>query len=261
MRGFVRWLAGERVGEWYWTGAWDEALSWRRTRSIAEAEAGTPNFMQGYCHAMRGRIRLATRRPGGALNDAEQAIALRPIRRGSADCSIRPSPSVRGPRFVVGSLDTGAVPRRGAARPLASNLRTFPASAWAVDLAWTLEALGRGRRVGRDGELRRDRTRWLEAVVPYATGDFGTAAQRFAEIGSRPDEAFARLRAAKALLDAGREHEARGELRRAVAFYRAVDATTYLREADSLAGEASPASAPQRLDSPRRRPKEATHGH
>jgi class 3 adenylate cyclase/tetratricopeptide (TPR) repeat protein len=55
---FVRWLAGERVGEGYWRGTWDEAVR-DADRVIAEVEAGTPTFMEGYCRAMRGRMRLA----------------------------------------------------------------------------------------------------------------------------------------------------------------------------------------------------------
>jgi hypothetical protein len=125
-----------------------------------------------------------------------------------------------------------------------SKVDAFPAASWAVDLAWTLDALGRGDEFAETAARVASPTLWLGAVVAFVAGDFGTAAQRFAEIGSRPDEAFARLQAAGALLDAGRDHEARGELRRAVAFYRAVDATTYLREADSLAGGTSPAEPP-----------------
>ena len=40
------------------TGDWDEAVRGAHSL-IGEAEAGTPNFMEGYCRAMRGRIRLA----------------------------------------------------------------------------------------------------------------------------------------------------------------------------------------------------------
>ncbi|HJU02453.1 MAG TPA: hypothetical protein VJ966_14765, partial [Actinomycetes bacterium] len=60
------------------------------------------------------------------------------------------------------------------------------------------------------------------------------AADRYVEIGSLPDEAFARLRAAERLLNAGRPADAKAQLQRALAFYRRVGAAGYLREVDAL---------------------------
>jgi hypothetical protein len=65
-------------------------------------------------------------------------------------------------------------------------------------------------------------TRWLAAALPYATGDFAGAAAAFHVVGSRPDEALARLRAAEALAIEGREAEARGERARAIRFFERV---------------------------------------
>jgi hypothetical protein len=56
----------------------------------------------------------------------------------------------------------------------------------------------------------------------------------FSRIGSGPDEALARLRAAQSLLESRDETAARVELEHAVAFYGAVDATAQLSEADRL---------------------------
>ena len=50
-------------------------------------------------------------------------------------------------------------------------------------------------------------TPWLEAATALATGDPQRAADLYGEIGSLPDEAFARLRAARHLLNAGRQAE------------------------------------------------------
>jgi hypothetical protein len=77
-------------------------------------------------------------------------------------------------------------------------------------------------------------TRWLDAAGTYASGAFEEAADVYAEIGSVPDEAFARLRAAEALVAAGRRPEADAQLQQALAFYRSVGATVYIREAESL---------------------------
>ena len=53
-------------------------------------------------------------------------------------------------------------------------------------------------------------------------------------MGSRPDEAFVRLSAAEAIAAAGRRPEANVQLERALAFYRSVGATAYVREAEAL---------------------------
>ena len=68
-----------------------------------------------------------------------------------------------------------------------------------------------------------------------ASQDFAGAATRFGQIGSRPDEAFAHLRAARALFRAGRVVEAQVPLGRATAFYRRVGARSHLAEAESIA--------------------------
>jgi ribosomal protein S18 acetylase RimI-like enzyme len=65
-------------------------------------------------------------------------------------------------------------------------------------------------------------SRWTEAVRAYVGEDFVRAADLLAEAGARPDEAEARLHA-------GGEQAAR-----ALAFYRSVGATRYVREAESL---------------------------
>ncbi len=230
--GFVRWLAGERVGEWYWRGAWDLALE-AADSCIAEAEAGTPNFMEGYCHAMRGRIRLARGDRVGALDDADQAIAF--ARSAEEPQTLYPALAFGARAHVlVGSVDTGALLADELLAQWRSKLQTYPASAWAVDLAFALEAIGRGAELAETASSVEMRTRWLEAVVCFVTGHYQPAAEQFGRMGSRPDEALARLRAGQVLLDDGREREARGELDRALAFLREVDAKAYLINAESL---------------------------
>jgi len=49
----------------------------------------------------------------------------------------------------------------------------------------------------------------------------------------------ARLRAAKQLVEEGRRAEADAELNRALAFYREVGATTYVREGEALLAESA----------------------
>jgi hypothetical protein len=76
-------------------------------------------------------------------------------------------------------------------------------------------------------------TPWLEAARAYADGGFEEAAEILGDIGAVPDEAHARVRAAEALVEAGRRSEADAQLQRALAFYRSVGATAYIREVES----------------------------
>ena len=67
------------------------------------------------------------------------------------------------------------------------------AAFWTADLASLVE-LGAGAR-SSSRPARRGADPWLEAACAFASGDAAAAADRYGVIGSRPDEAFARLRA------------------------------------------------------------------
>jgi hypothetical protein len=99
-----------------------------------------------------------------------------------------------------------------------------------VDLAVDMVALGRPAEVLDDAPP----SPWLEAARAFVAGDPRRAAASYAEIGARPDEAYARLTAARRLLGDGRLAEGRTELDRALGFYREVGATTHLAAATEL---------------------------
>ena len=87
-------------------------------------------------------------------------------------------------------------------------------------LGWFAADLDRSGDI--DAVLQDSSTRWTPVMRAIQAGDAATAADLLAEIGHRPAEAYARLRA-------GGEH-----LDRALGFYRSVGATRYIREAESL---------------------------
>jgi hypothetical protein len=78
-------------------------------------------------------------------------------------------------------------------------------------------------------------TRWVGVADAIARGELERAASRCAEIGTLPDEAYVRLRAAKALAAAGRHEDAEEQLERAVSFHTSVGADAYVREAEQVA--------------------------
>jgi class 3 adenylate cyclase/tetratricopeptide (TPR) repeat protein len=217
----IRWLRAIGVMEHYWSGRWDDAV--RDADTFVAQSVLAPHYMEATCRRVRGQIRLARGDVDGALDDGQEALAS--DRR------------ARDPWFLNASLAfcarvLAAAGRTDEASQLADELleiwRTGErvASFEAGDLAAVLAALDRER----DLRAVRHPTRWVEAAASLAD-DPRRAAELFGEIGSRPDEAYARLRAA-ASLPVG---ERGAELARAAEFFRSVGATASLREADGLA--------------------------
>jgi hypothetical protein len=68
--------------------------------------------------------------------------------------------------------------------------------------------------------------------VAISKGEFTDAAARYAEIGSRPLEAQARLRAAEQLGTEGRLAEATTQLDRCAPFWTSVRASAYLEHVE-----------------------------
>ena len=77
----------------------------------------------------------------------------------------------------------------------------------------------------------------------FLRGDVVRAAEILHEIGDAELESMARLRAARRLVAEGRRAEANEQLQRSLAFYRSVEATRYIRQAEELLGEVSEISA------------------
>jgi hypothetical protein len=72
------------------------------------------------------------------------------------------------------------------------------------------------------------------AARHVVAGEYLQAAEEYAVIGARPEEARARLRASTALASAGDRSAAEAELERARSFYADVEAGAYVRAAESL---------------------------
>jgi len=97
----------------------------------------------------------------------------------------------------------------------------------ASKLGVTVEFRQRVQPFGRE-------TRFERAAEAVLDGRWVEAADAYDEIGARPFAALAALRAAEALVEQGRRAEADEQLLRALAFFRSVGATRYIRQGESL---------------------------
>jgi tetratricopeptide (TPR) repeat protein len=220
----LRWLEIEQAGECYWTGRWDQAV--RIADALAPAgDDGAPHYMKAICHLWRGRIELARGRLGKALDDAGRAVALA---RETGD-HLNLDPALAFGARVLAAADQPADAGKLLDELLATLGGRLLKPELGVDLAIDLVELGRPVEA-LDEVLP---SRWLDAARAFAGGEPGRAARVYAEIGSRPDEATARLAAARRLLPS-RPAEGRVELERAIAFFREAGATASLEQAKDL---------------------------
>jgi class 3 adenylate cyclase len=225
-------LAASYVSELYWRGKWDEAVA-RADSFIEESRAGSPHYHEIPCRRVRGQVRLAREDAAGALEDAEVGLAF--------------ARTARDPWFLNGALAfrarvllyEGHVGEAGSLVDELLGLLHSPRrvlGADLVELATVLFDLGRGEELASLVGGLEHPTRWAVAAGAFARGDFRAAAGAYAEIGARPDEAYARLQLAKQLLERGCRDDAESTLRAALAFYEQVAATAFLRDAETLVG-------------------------
>jgi class 3 adenylate cyclase/tetratricopeptide (TPR) repeat protein len=215
----IRWMRAERVIRDYLTGRWDDAVQ-AADQFLAETESGSPHYMEVACRGMRGTIRVAR-------GDIEAGLA-------DTKAALNEAEAIRDPQLLYPALSQRAAAlalsgRTDEAASVAAQLlgewrgtRLYMAGDWVAPLAFTLTSLGRGEDF-LDVARSHVHTRWLDAAELVASREFSAAAEIYADMGTLPDEAEARLRS-------GRE----SEVRRALAFYRSVGATRYIEEGEAL---------------------------
>jgi class 3 adenylate cyclase len=229
----IRFLNGERTVEYYWTGRWDEADE-LADELLSESEQESPGYMDNQCFLVKARIGFA-RGDMTTFDHASRALTL--ARLAGDPQVVYPALAFNGrAKVVAGRLEEG----RALVDELLSSWSEAPETILAshlqscADVVVALSALGRGPEFLEIAGGATVKTKWIEAATAFVSGDFLRAAAIYAETGSLPDEAYARLRAAEALIAAGRRREGDAELQRALAFYRSVDAKAYLREGEAL---------------------------
>jgi class 3 adenylate cyclase/tetratricopeptide (TPR) repeat protein len=229
--GQLRWLRGAQATILYHEGRWDEALA-AADDFIAEAEAGSPHYQEMEARNVRGSIRLARGNVDGALDDSEKALAMA---RGAKDPQVlHPALGERARiLFVSGRRPEARVAIEELLAVVAATGTDLSMASWFVSAALVLGAQGRGAELV-ELALSAPETPWIEAGKAIAVGDLLAAADGLARIGSRPEEAFARLSAGRLLWEKGESNEAEAQLELALEFYRPVKATAYVDQAEAL---------------------------
>jgi class 3 adenylate cyclase len=227
----ARWFLGVLSEYPYRRGEWDEALR-MVDEFLAPVDAGEPHYVSWQVLARRTEIRLARGATAAAVEDAERALSL---------VAAIPDPQARyftnaicahvftalskredGIRLVQEVLDDL---RRGIGLSFASIALPSLASA----------ALSLGLLPDLVAALEQHvENPWIEVVRRYGAGELVAAADLLGRIGSKPEEAEARLHAAAQLRGDGRDAEAGEQLQQALSFWRSVDATFYLAEGEEL---------------------------
>jgi class 3 adenylate cyclase len=226
----VRRFRAEQAGDLYYSGEWDRALL-HVEEYLDAIQRGSPHRGVGEAMIHRGRIRLARGDGRGALDDARAALEF-------ARATAEPFNLFPALAFLARASEHAPKEREASVIELLELLvagQPFWGS-WALpDL---LAALMDDAQVD---ELRRlvvvatPRTRWYEALTAAIDSDFTRAADLYAAIGSQPDEAHARLRAAQQASAAGDAPQARAQFTRAWAFFARVGVHVSRRDAEMLA--------------------------
>ncbi len=230
--GEVHWYRAELALEAYYLGRWEEATT-ALDALIAESQEGAGQYMEAACRDVRSRMRIARGDIGGAIDDVSTMLELA---AGIKDPQVLyPSRAVAARVFLAADhADDATSQVNTLLAEIATEGVQDQAGSWALQLAAVMEALGRGPEFLESARTLGAPTRWLEAATLWTEGEFERAADLLGEMGSRSDEALARLRAADKHVVAGRRAEADEQLGKALAFFRSVGATRYIREAEAL---------------------------
>jgi hypothetical protein len=229
----LRWMRFENMIGQYWLGLWDDVVA-----TGAQLDARTrirgAHYLDVSCRAVRGLVRLARGEEDGATADAEAAMAIAEAWGDGHTVTV-----ARALRLRV-LLAAG---RRDQAAELAALLlRSLRPGLVEVTLGadFGLALVERGHTADVLDGKGLTPSRWLAALRALLAGDAARAAEEYAQIGSRADEAVARLAAGRRLLAAGNPGQAQAQLEVAAAFWREVGATALLDQAASLLAAAAP---------------------
>jgi len=220
----VRWVLGD----------WDDALA-VADAFIAECEAGSPHVLESPTRTHRGCIKLARGQHEEGLADLAKALDLA---RELLDDAGTMAPALVRNAWALLQVGRTTEARAHFAEAI-PHLRKDPnARPWTMsEVAYEL---GETEPI-RDVLERLSESPGRRAMLAVLDGRFEEAAEQYAVAGIRLFEAEARLRAAEALVRAGRTTEAGTELERALAFYRRIGATLFVERGEQVLAKAATA--------------------
>jgi class 3 adenylate cyclase/tetratricopeptide (TPR) repeat protein len=225
----ITWFEAILAQQEYWLGHLDAALE-HAERVIHDVQTSS-HYHEGTAYGLRALIRLARDDAAGAADDADRSVALASaiaetqvvtmtfseaalvlVRLGRHEEASRLTDQVIARIEALGGLGYGVV--------------------ILVPLGLVMTEIGRANDFLEFTRQMRE-SPWLAAARAFATGDAVTSAQLLEPI-SAPEAAWIRLRAAEHLQASGRRAEADVQLAKALAFWRSVGGTRYVREAEAL---------------------------
>jgi hypothetical protein len=226
----LRHLRGMEAAMEYYAGAWDECVR-AADAFIAECEAGSPHYMEPNARGFRALVRLARGDAQGARDDAQTAVT-RAVEGKDPQTLVPALVRAALVQVELGDLVGGGALADEAVATAGSDVLTV--GGFASHLAWIAQVLQRSPALRELFDRVPQETPRISAARAVLDGDFIGAAVLFAELGSVPDEAYARLRAAECFVAEARQAEANEQLAKALAFYRSVGATRYVVEGEAL---------------------------
>jgi ATP/maltotriose-dependent transcriptional regulator MalT len=224
------WVAGEEVFDRYVSGRWAEALRLAQD-FIADLDTMGAHYLEASVCGLRAAVLVAAGDTSTA--DADTARALELARHAQ-------DPQILAPALIESATVLRAVGRASEASALLDEL--FALKSGNVDFVTNVYLAHLARIAAAEGLSDQFLAGiadalpgpWRDAAVATASGRHAEAAEVFAQMGARGEEAVARLAAAEQLVGEGRRAEADEQLHPALAFFRDAGATAYLREGERL---------------------------
>jgi hypothetical protein len=222
-----RWVGAVQAELEFETGNWNEGLNVAE-EWLVEADAGSPHVLEPMVRSFYA-LMLIARDDADSAREVEQLVHAFGERRGGAH-----------QMTAHGAFALIQFGRREEAAELFADLLALGEAMASVlndsaliSAAWLACELG--QTDAYSALLAHAPSRpWTKAALGICRGDYVGAAELQEQIGYRPGEAYARLRAAKELVAEGRRAEADVELQRSLAFWRSVGAARYVREGEAL---------------------------
>jgi class 3 adenylate cyclase/tetratricopeptide (TPR) repeat protein len=228
--GMPRWFGESVMAQHvYWTGHWDDAV--RLVDALLAGES--PASAWEVLHGVRARVRLARDDLLGAADDCAPALeaALEDEWEIGAGTDVETECAC-----VHVLLATGRLAEAADLLEKTLALAWVPPYGWGgvVELALLLRTLGLPLDPVVQAAQEHPSHPWLQAAWAVARGELENAIDRLVELRCPPLESDVRVRLAERFVAEGRRAEADVQLQMALAFWRSVGATRYIREAEAL---------------------------